>query len=1409
MNINYYTNKKHNNLSNIIYNKESNKLDYIKKNQFNKDKHIEDYLKHEIISSLKKPLLETNFKSNIDNKDSDIDYFKEELNSKFIDNLFSKSKCKNVSNKRINLNKKSIEKNADILNKMQQEDINKLFSNSKSLNSFKSKHNEIEKISTNDFNNVYISNYSFKNNIIDSYFTNLIKEVTSIFNYNNYDFPINKIIPHNKLNQIQQELLPDLLVSKITINENSIMFKNDCKAKNMIISSPTGSGKTTLFEIAICNVFNSILFKINVINNEISIDNAYKEELIKNMLMFKVVYIAPIKSLCQEKLNNWKKRFSILNLKIVEVTGDNTFIDYNSLLESNIILSTPERWESITRNWKTYPILISNLSLFMIDEIHMLDDDERGSTLETIITRIKLFSKFSEFKNSLISNIRIIAVSASFPNINDLGLWLKNEYNCVVKVYNEEYRPIQIQKHVLGYNNFKKIFLFENYLKYKLANIINQYSDRKPTLVFCQTQKGTVEAAKQLAIDCIYDDNDRIINGKKLSDTVDNKVLGNLLDKGIGFHNSSLNLQDRQKVEEYFKSNLIKVICTTSTLAQGVNLPARLVIIKSTYCYRGQNTGFTEYSNIEIDQMIGRAGRPQYDNKGVAVIMTEMQNLSKYLDLINKRSNNRYNNIESKLKKKLIEFINSEIVMETLNCLEKGMQWLKSTFWYIKNKKYIDNIKADMYNMDYSFLIRLLFTDILINKFKIIDLDNINKEHNYHMNMFTDYITKSENYSYNNLVIKLNLYIKQQISIYIKKCNNDSDKVLELYSRLVFIRVFFQLEQVHVCNINIIYKNNYSGLLSESKFLNDNKQINLYQLDDNNIFNIVSEINELIFDDKIEVFVYSTNLGKKMNKNFIYFSTVKEIYNDLKLYVKDKNLDIKCNNVNSKNETNNNLTKNKFKTALNSNFEEFILNVISKSKELEDFKSKMEDRKFLNKANKEIKYKLKSAIDSYSKKSYVLIQCTLGGINIDSWELKREQSLIISLYSRALEIIKEVLLNLKQGKFLIYCIILSKSISQQMWSDSVFVLKQLPKIGDKICKNLSKNSINHFNDILQTNARKIEAISGKNSPFGNTIINYVKSINKINSIELKKEKQYNYKTSSSYTINLNISVSISSSISISNLYKDDFNGYNNYSLIIVNSKFRIMYNANIKPKICKKTYFKDALEEVNNLVPFEIYNHKVYNIEISDYPIIIYCISNKFIGLDYYVKLTNEDDNNNCLIQIKTNKSIIEYFDFDNDNFLFDNENTNEIESSREFKSVTKDNNEYAMKSSINNHNLKKKKIKKNSFSKLKDITNKRNNKSKTYIDKNYFNQQNSTQNNNLTDEKNINNVINKSYFENKTKIDFDSFLFNNKKSKEEIIESNCLNTNNNIINKNSSIKNINSYNSINILKSFNNIHNI
>ena len=119
-----------------------------------------------------------------------------------------------------------------------------------------------------------------------------------------------------------------------------------------------------------------------------------------------------------------------------------------------------------------------------------------------------------------------------------------------------------------------------------------------------------------------------MINVSKL---VDNFTLKTFLPHGVAFHNASLSMKDRSIIEGLFLDFKIKVLCTTSTLSMGINLPARLVIIKSTKCYKGSGKGYQEYSQIELDQMMGRAGRVPFDREGTVVIMTEKNNYNKYV----------------------------------------------------------------------------------------------------------------------------------------------------------------------------------------------------------------------------------------------------------------------------------------------------------------------------------------------------------------------------------------------------------------------------------------------------------------------------------------------------------------------------------------------------------------------------------------------------------------------------------------------------------------------------------------------------------------------------------------------------------------------------------------------------------
>lgn len=149
------------------------------------------------------------------------------------------------------------------------------------------------------------------------------------------------------------------------------------------------------------------------------------------------------------------------------------------------------------------------------------------------------------------------------------------------------------------------------------------------------------------------------------------------LSKGVAFHHAGLCQEDRYLVERLFRSAELPVLCATSTLAAGVNLPAHLVIVKSTMQYTAK--GYQEINELDLFQMMGRAGRPQYDTFGVAAILTDDTRKDFYQGLVEGR-----NPIESHLHHSLIEHVNAEIFLGTISNLSSAVHWIKSTFLFVR-----------------------------------------------------------------------------------------------------------------------------------------------------------------------------------------------------------------------------------------------------------------------------------------------------------------------------------------------------------------------------------------------------------------------------------------------------------------------------------------------------------------------------------------------------------------------------------------------------------------------------------------------------------------------------------------------------------------------------------------------------
>lgn len=402
-------------------------------------------------------------------------------------------------------------------------------------------------------------------------------------------------------NKLQSEVFEDVF-----LNDNSF-----------VLSAPTSSGKTVIFEIGILRLLME----------------AKKQNLEKN---FKIIYISPIKALINEKHRVWSEKFQSL-LQCIEVTGDHEVQSLEEISDYQLILSTPEKWDSLTRRWRDNKEIVESIKLFLVDEVHLLNEDRRGSTLEAIVSRMKLIVKNKEDSRSL----RFICVSATIPNIEDLKEWLKTKENPEVKFYsmNESFRPVQLEKHVLGYFSPKNFntFRFDINLNYKLAGIIKQYSENKPTLIFCSSRKSIELAAGVLetSLNCELTGLDRH-RLQQVSSKIQDTKLKSSLSKGIAYHHGGMSLDDRVLIENTFRDGIIPVLLSTTTLSMGVNLPAHLVIIKSTQIFKKGKC--EEYNESTVMQMIGRCGRPQFDTKGIAVIMTQDENVVSNLSLFQRFS---------------------------------------------------------------------------------------------------------------------------------------------------------------------------------------------------------------------------------------------------------------------------------------------------------------------------------------------------------------------------------------------------------------------------------------------------------------------------------------------------------------------------------------------------------------------------------------------------------------------------------------------------------------------------------------------------------------------------------------------------------------------------------------------------
>lgn len=377
--------------------------------------------------------------------------------------------------------------------------------------------------------------------------------------------------------------------------------------KNMVIATPTASGKTFIAVLA-------------------AIDTLLKYRKCK------IVYLVPLKALANEKLKEFKEFFRIpignKKIRILIATGDYD-TSGEELKYADIIIATNERMDSILRHG---PSWIENIKLVIADEGHLIGVSGRGPTLEALLTRLKV-----EFRG-----IRMIILSATIQNKGDFKRWL----NAVI--VSSDWRPVPLEEGVL----YDHIVIYGDYNEKEfpkitgdpiLDNSLLTLSEGGQVIVFTQTRREAVNKAKKYAEfmrergrqfltqeqrNMVNEMANRILEKGEVTEL--SKNLFNVFRSGVAFHHAGLNPQHREIIENAFRKGIIKILTATPTLAAGVNLPGRKVII--TYISRRGLGGYQEDISIfEYKQMAGRAGRPQYDEKGEAFLYSRYENLAEIL----------------------------------------------------------------------------------------------------------------------------------------------------------------------------------------------------------------------------------------------------------------------------------------------------------------------------------------------------------------------------------------------------------------------------------------------------------------------------------------------------------------------------------------------------------------------------------------------------------------------------------------------------------------------------------------------------------------------------------------------------------------------------------------------------------
>ncbi len=335
-------------------------------------------------------------------------------------------------------------------------------------------------------------------------------------------------------------------LSKLLPVQSIAVEKGLLEGVDLLVVSATATGKTFIGELA---GINNILMEKG-----------------------KFLFLVPLVALANQKYKEFKKRYRSLGIRTsIRVGGSKIrtkeWVRVKPDYTADIIVGTYEGIDHVLRMGK--PELLGQIGTVVVDEVHLLEDEERGSRLDGLISRLKAIAPKSQ----------MIYLSATVGNPAALA----NELGAALVEYEE--RPIPIERHLAFAKAHEKIALIDKLAKKELSSISSK-GYRGQTIVFTNSRARC------------------------------HKISNSLSSNSAPYH-GGMSYLERKAIEDKFVKGDIDVVVTTAALAAGVDFPASLVIFESLAM------GINWLTSQEFHQMMGRAGRPDYHDTGKVVLLVE------------------------------------------------------------------------------------------------------------------------------------------------------------------------------------------------------------------------------------------------------------------------------------------------------------------------------------------------------------------------------------------------------------------------------------------------------------------------------------------------------------------------------------------------------------------------------------------------------------------------------------------------------------------------------------------------------------------------------------------------------------------------------------------------------------------